>query len=104
MLVYGIRCPPQILSQLPPVAADYYLDWQLLTFPAYTRPTLLDARGHLSSRFWSEVQRTLEQSTRIHDVDLEHPYITDDEDLAVRVILGKLPLTGLAWYYVPRTC
>ena len=98
MFVYGIRCAPSDLTGLPSDAtADYYLDYGILVFPAYTRPSSL--KGSLSPEFWDRVRRMV--SNRVHSVELEHPYITDEESAVVRALKYLYPLSGPDWYYVP---
>lgn len=103
MLVYGIRCAPIDLAGLPEGAtADYYMDYGLLVFSEYTRPTCIKSHGHLTPRFWNEVQRTIGSPEKPHEVDLEEPYITEDEDAVIKVLNEAYPGTGPAWYYVPH--
>lgn len=98
MFVYGIRCAPADLTELPSDAtADYYLDYGLLVFPTYTRPTYI--HGKLTPEFWDRVRRVA--LNRVHSVELEHPYITDEENEVVRAMKGLYPLSGPDWYYIP---
>jgi hypothetical protein len=98
MFVYGIRCAPADLKELPSDAiADYYLDYGLLVFPTYTRPSCV--RGALTPEFWDRVRRIA--SNRVHSVEFEHPYITDEENDVVRALKYLYPLSGPDWYYVP---
>ena len=98
MFVYGIRCAPADLTDLPSGAtADYYLDYGLLVFPAYTRPTCV--KGKLTPEFWSRVRRVV--SNRVHNVELEHPYLTDDEGEVVSALKYLYPLTGPDWFHIP---
>lgn len=101
MFVYGIRCSPADLSVLPPNAqADYYMDYGLLIFPAYTRPSAVDANGNLGSTFWSEVDRM--SQNKVFEVTLEHPYISDEEDSVVNALRPCYPGLAPTWYHVPR--
>ncbi len=101
MFVYGVRCSPVDLSSLPPNAkADYYMDYGLLVFTAYTRPSSVDANGNLGPRFWSEVDRM--SNHKVFEVILEHPYISDDEDAVVNALRACYPGLEPTWYHVPR--
>jgi hypothetical protein len=99
MFVYGIRCAPSDLSNLPSDAtADYYLDYGLLVFPAYTRPTCI--QGRLGPELWDRVRRVA--SNRVHAVELEHPYISDAEHDVVLALKDAYPLLDCDWYYIPH--
>ena len=98
MFVYGIRCAPVDLTELPSGAtADYYLDYGLLVFPAYTRPTYI--HGRISPEFWNRVRRVV--SNRVHSVELEHPYISDEESDVVHAIKYMYPLVEPDWFHIP---
>jgi len=102
MLVYGIRCAPNEVSALPKeTVADYYMDYGLLVFPSYSKPLTLTAHNNLSVRFWAAVKRIVEGQRRVQQMDLEHPYITETEDAAIKVIKEAIPTSSLSWYYVP---
>jgi len=101
MFVYGVRCTPQeLLSGVLPenLTADYYADWQLLVFPAYTRPTALRTHtGHLSAEFWHGVRLLLQEPNRLRQIEAaEDPWLAENEAAACG-ILGRAG----AWYYVP---
>lgn len=99
MFVYGIRCAPNDLNGLPSDAtADYYLDYGLLVFPAYTRPTCI--KGRLDAEFWNRVRRVA--SNRVHAVELEHPYISEAEHDVVLALKDAYPLLDCDWYYIPH--
>jgi len=103
MLVYGIRCAPADLTGLPSDAmADYYMDYSLLIFPSYTRPTCVNSYGHLTPTFWAEVQRTVGSPRKVHQVDLELPFITEGEYAVCKALQTWYPTIDAAWYYVPR--
>lgn len=104
MLVYGIRCAPLDLTLgLPDTArADYYMDYGLLVFPAYTRPTCLNANGYLTPRFWAQVAAITRSRLCMQEVDLEHPYISVGEDAVVKALRERYPSLQLAWYHVPQ--
>jgi len=102
MLIYGIRCSPDDLSNLPSTTvADYYLDYGLLVFPGYSKPTTIQAHGSLTPRFWAEVNQILSNPKKVHVLEHEHPYITESEDSAVKYLedQGHPPPE---WYYVPH--
>ena len=104
MLVYGVRCAPNDLMNLPADAeADYYLDYGLLVFPAYTRPTALRSHGNqVKPAFWKKVQRLLEHPLKPYQEDREHPYITEDEAAVIEALRESYPTLEANWYYVPR--
>lgn len=100
MFVYGIPCTPQELlsADIPEnLTADYYADWQVLCFPAYTVPTTLRTHnGHLSSAFWDEVRLMVESPRRPRNVEREHPWLTELETAVIKS-LGR----EATWFYVP---
>jgi hypothetical protein len=103
MYVYGIRCAPADLGDLPSDAlADYYLDYGLLVFPTYTRPVCLQARGSLSNEFWDSVRRLITLPNRIYAVSLEHPFISDAESAVVKALQERYPRIEADWYHVPK--
>jgi hypothetical protein len=107
MFVYGIRCAPAdllaIASRLKQgsTTADYYMDYGLLIFPQYTRASVVKAQMGLTPEFWNRVRRIVETPGRPHSVELEHPWITDEQSEVVRVIKEAYPATDTDWYYVP---
>jgi hypothetical protein len=102
MLVYGIRCAPNDLIGLASeVNADYYLDYGLLVFPAYTRPTCLNARGNLNEEFWGDLRRLLHFPLKPRLVDIEQPFITDEESSLLNELQEYYPGLQTEWYYVP---
>ena len=103
MFVYGIRCPVTLLNSLPAdTKADYYMEYGLLVFPAYTRPTYLQNHSHtMRPEFVSTCKRVIENNLSAVDVDLEHPYISENEDDTVRTIKQLLPGADTNWYHVP---
>jgi hypothetical protein len=107
MFVYGIRCAPAdlmtVLARVPQgtADADYYMDYGLLVFPQYTRPSTVQAHCGLTSEFWQRVRRIVESPGRPHAVDLEHPWITDQQSHVVGIIKDAYPTTDTNWYYVP---
>lgn len=103
MLVYGVRCAPIDIPGLPDGAtADYYMDYGLLVFSGYTRPTCIQSHGRLTPHFWNEVQRTVGAPEKPHEVDLEQPYITEGEDAVIQALRESYPSASPAWYYVPH--
>jgi hypothetical protein len=107
MFVYGIRCAPADLLALATrlqsgnTNADYYMDYGMLVFPQYTRPSIIQAHTGLTPAFWSRVRRIVETPGRPHTVDLEHPWITDEQADVVRIIKEAYPTADTDWYYVP---
>ena len=117
MFVYGIRCAPAdllaIASRLRqggchPTAeeaggteADYYMDYGILVFPQYTRPSVVQAHAGLTPQFWSRVRRIVETPGRPHAVEMEHPWISDEQADVVRVIKDAYPTADTDWFYVP---
>ncbi len=103
MLVYGIRCSPSDLVNLPSDAtADYYLDYSLLVFPYYTKPTAINSHGYLSNRFWNMAKRVIQYSGSVSELDLEQPWITDEESDVVTALQQAYPDIRPNWYYVPK--
>jgi hypothetical protein len=104
MLVYGVRCAPNDLINLPSDAqADYYLDYGLLVFPSYTRPTVLRSHGNkIQPAFWRRVARLLEEPLKPYEADLEQPFITDGEAAVVDALREAYPTIQSNWYYVPK--
>ena len=102
MLVYGIRCKPEQLVNLPSEAsADYHVEHNLLVFPSYTRPLTLNSNGHLTKQFWDEFNAIIHGRTWV--VDREHPYITEEEFAILRAIKEISPLTTTDWFYLPES-
>lgn len=107
MFVYGIRCAPAdllaIVSRLGQANAnaDYYMDYGLLVFPQYTRPSVIQAHCGLTPEFWNRVRRVVESPGRPHAVELEHPWITDEQSTVVGIIKEAYPSVDTDWYYVP---
>lgn len=105
MLVYGIRCAPNDLINLPDSAvADYYLDYGLLVFPSYTRPSCVQSGvSGLNATFWERVRMMMQFPLKPHTVDAEHPWITEEEHEVITAIKAFHPRCDTEWYYVPRT-
>ena len=107
MYVYGIRCAPNDLMGLPADAeADYYMDYGLLVFPAYTRATSIRANGSrgLTSDFWHRTRLLLQFANKTHCVsEMEHPWILEGESAVVKGLQEFYPGLQANWYYVPRT-
>lgn len=102
MLVYGVRCAPADLVDLPSEAqADFYLDYGLLVFPTYTRPTtLVRRRTQSDNEFWSEAARVI--AGRVHVEEHEHPFITAEEHAVVSALREMYPTLETDWFHVPR--
>jgi hypothetical protein len=101
MFVYGVRCNPNQLRNIPgSVQADYYIDYGILVFPHYTKTTYVDSHGYLGQYFWTQTKQIVENPTTVAPMDFEHPWITDEE----QDILTSMPLgTQASWFYVPKT-
>ena len=105
MLIYGIPCDKKVLTALPKdTVADYYMNYGMLVFPGYSRPTVLDAKGHITPLFWETVRLIIQNPSRVFTMDLEQPYITDAEAAAVKIIQDFDSSREKAqpdWYHVP---
>jgi hypothetical protein len=104
MYVYGIPCSPNDLFGLPANAnADYYMDYGLLIFPAYTKPTSFRSHGpEIQPDFWSHVKKFVEAPFQARVVDLEHPYISTEEHEVVVALKRKYPTLDTYWFYLPK--
>ena len=104
MFVYGIRCNPLHLVDLPHgTDADYYTEHGLLVFSSYAKPACIQNHGsQLTPNFIEAAKRLIENYKSVIEVDCEHPYITEAEDAAVRVLQELAPGSQLAWYSIPR--
>jgi hypothetical protein len=103
MFVYGIRCTPQEIHLIPQhITADYYLDYGILVFPGYTRPTVINAHGRPNENYWRLVKPMIEQPYKMHVTDLlEHPYITEEEASVLDALRPSHPGIQTDWFYVP---
>lgn len=106
MLVYGIRCPVTVLSSLPPSPEfNYYMEYGLLEFAEHTRPTYLEnyGRGPLTDEFVQrcKVIATGKPIAATEMNVLEHPYISEDANNAVRIIRELYPTCDASWFHVP---
>jgi len=100
MLVYGVRCTPSELLNLPAeVTAEYHVEHKILVFPSYTRPTVLSANGRITEKFLEELQAVIRG--RAVAVEREHPYITEDEHQVVLALKEANPLITTDWFYMP---
>jgi hypothetical protein len=101
MLVYGIRCDSSELINMPAgLVAEYYTNYGLLVFPAYSRPTLVTNHTNPpSARFLNLAKRIIEQPYMVHEMDDEHPFVSELEGEAI----DTLHPTGASpgWYHVP---
>lgn len=82
--------------------ADYYLDYGILVFPQYTRPTTYNAGGRVTPAFWERVKTAIQHPRHAHVADLEHPYITSEEYAVVKALQETYPRLQTDWFYVPR--
>ena len=104
MLVYGIRCSLPDLVDLPKTTvADYYVDYGLLVFPEYSKATFLrNYTSQMNERFYANVKRLIETPNRIYEADLEHPYISEEQDAVVKLLQETYPGVAPTWYNVPK--
>ena len=105
MLVYGIRCDQSDLSCLPKdTVADYYLDYGLLVFPSYSKPTCISTGGtRITAEFLHMMRLIVEQRKSVIAMEFEHPYLSEAETLTLKTLqtaTGKNSLPD--WYHVPR--
>ena len=103
MFVYGIRCTPEELQHIPQnVAADYYMDYGILVFPSYTRPTVLHSHGRPNPTYWNLVKPMIEEPMKVHVTDLiEHPFISEEEAGVLAALKPTRPNIQTDWFYVP---
>ena len=104
MLVYGIKCGLADLIGLPKnTPADYYMDYGLLVFPDYSKPTYLQNYGsQLNQRFFNNLKHIIENANTVHEIDLEQPYISDEEGDVVKLLQETTPGVLPCWYHVPK--
>ena len=104
MFAYGIRCNEIDLPKLPNLSADYYLEHGLLVFPSYSRLVYLDNRGkQLSGPYLTKLKRIIETKRNAVQIDdMEHPYITEEEDTAVKILKAASLNADSSWYYIPE--
>ena len=105
MLVYGCRCAPIDIGNLPSSAdADFVLDYALLMFNRFTRGTAVVCKsGSLTPEFWAAAARVIQQPLRVHVTNrIEHPYLTDGEDAVVAELRKSYPALTTDWYHVPQ--
>ena len=96
MYVYGIPCDSAYAgsSDAEQAGATYLSTYGLLIFPTYTQPTCAQnhTMGSLNPRFLDQFQAIVDN--KILRVDLEDPYISEEEYALVKKI-------GIcSWYYV----
>lgn len=105
MLVYGIRCNQADLADLPKdTVADYYIDYGLLVFPSFTKPTCITTRGsRITTDFLHTMRLLVEQRKAVIAMDFEQPYLSDQDATTVKAVQD---ITGSRvkpdWYHVPR--
>lgn len=103
MLVYGIRCNSATVVSLPNTTnADYYMEHELLVFPSYNRSTCIRNYGStLTQRFLADFKRIAETPDTVHSMELEDPYITEEESALIQTVQASLPSARAGWYYLP---
>lgn len=103
MFVYGVRCAPIDLVNLEDTAnVDYYMDYGLVVFPEFTKPSAYVAQSGLTSLFWNRVKHVLERPFQVQWVDLEEPYLTTGQETLVQSLRNYYPTLQSGWYYVPK--
>jgi hypothetical protein len=104
MLVYGIKCGLADLVGLPKTTpADYYMDYGLLVFPGYSKATFLQNYGpQLNQRFFENLKRVVEDAGKVYEIDMEQPYISDEEGDLVKLLQETTPGVLPCWYHVPK--
>lgn len=104
MLVYGCRCAPIDIGNLPASAdADFILDYALLMFNRFTRGTTIANNGALTPEFWADAARVIQTPARIFEVRREEPtLLTPGETAVVDELRTSYPSLTLGWYHVPR--
>jgi len=103
MFVYGIRCNSATVVTLPNTTnADYYMEHELLVFPTYNRPTSIRNYGpSLTQRFLTDLKRIAGNPDVLHSMELEDPYITEEESALIQTVQDSMPATRAGWYYLP---
>jgi len=99
MLVYGISCNIHDVDSglVTAAGATYNTQHSILVFPPYSKPGYFENnRTNLNSRFIMTIQRVIESKDKAHVIDLEHPYISEEESAVVAAVGG---VTN--WYYLP---
>jgi len=112
MFVYGIRCPVTMLPQLADAfhpdtkKPDYYMEYGLLVFSSYTKPTCLRSyNNQLTPQYVDTCRRIIEcEREEAIEIDLlEHPFITEEENEAVWRVREMMPEYDINWFHVPHT-
>jgi len=103
MFVYGIHCNSATVVSLPnTIHADYYMEHKLLVLPTYSRPTCVRNFGPtLTPRFLADVKRITEAPDTLHSMELEDPFITEEESTLIQLVQDAQPTTRAGWYYLP---
>jgi hypothetical protein len=90
------------MNALPGDASgEYYMEYGLFVFPAYSRTTCFQSNGRLTGAFWQTVKRIAEHPNRMHAVSFEDPYLEDSENAAVSALQYSYPGISPGWYYCP---
>jgi hypothetical protein len=103
MFVYGIFCNSATVVSLPNTTnADYYMEHELLVFPTYNRPTSIRNYGpSLTKRFLNDFKRIAEKPDALHSMELEEPFITEEESALIQTVQASMPAARTGWYYLP---
>jgi len=99
MLAYGISCKIHDIDSglVAAAGAEYNAHHSILMFPTYSKAGYFESnRTNLNSRFIKTIQRVIESKDKAHVIDLEHPYISEEESAIVTAVGG---VTN--WYYLP---
>jgi hypothetical protein len=102
MFVLGIRCDPAVVDHIHPAAdADYYVDYGILTFPRFMRPSSLSSHGRSpSTTFWDAAAKII--TNRFHTVSLELPWVSEAEHHIINTIQQSDSNACISWYYIPN--
>lgn len=98
MFVLGINCNNDIVHRIS--ATDYYVNNGVLIFPRFTRSVTISTHGRKPTDvFWHAATKII--TNRFHAVDIELPWISEDEEKMVKTIQETEPGAYVSWYYMP---
>ena len=71
-------------------------------FTAHTLPAAVRNHGPvLTEKFINKMKRMVETPRAVYEVEIEHPYISEEDDAAVKALQAVTPGALPAWYYIP---